>query len=48
MEEIWQSVAPSAAFFASTQDIDLAGMVQSLLASLWSQLQHFIGDCVKT
>jgi hypothetical protein len=48
MEEIWQSAALSAAFFASTQDIDLAVMFQSLLASLWSPLQHFLGDCVKT
>jgi hypothetical protein len=48
MEEIWQSAATSAAFFASTQDIDLAAMFQSLLASLWSPLQHFWGDCVKT
>jgi len=48
MEEICQSVAPSAAFFASTQDIDLAAMVQSLLASLWSRLQHFMGHCAKT
>jgi hypothetical protein len=23
-------------------------MFQSLLASLWSPLQHFFGDCVKT
>jgi hypothetical protein len=48
MEEIWESAATSAAFFASTQDIDRAGMFQSLLASLWSPLQHFLGDCVKT
>jgi uncharacterized membrane protein len=44
VEEIWQSAATSAAFFASTQHIDLAAM----LASLWSPLQHFLGDCVKT
>jgi hypothetical protein len=48
MEEIWQSVATSAAFLASTQDIDLAAMFQCLLASLWSPLQHFLGNCVKT
>ncbi len=48
MEEIWQSAATSAAFFASTQAIDLAAMFQSLLASLWSPLQHFLVDCVKT
>jgi uncharacterized membrane protein len=48
MEEIWQSAATSAAFFASTQAIDLAAMFQSLLASLWSPLQHFLGDCVET
>ncbi len=48
MEDIWQSAATSAAFFASTQDIDLAAMFQSLLASLWSPLHHFLGDCVKT
>jgi hypothetical protein len=48
MEEIWQSAAASAAFFASTQDFDLAAMFQSLLASLWSPLQHFLGDCVQT
>jgi hypothetical protein len=48
MKEIWQSAATSAAFFASTHDIDLAAMFQSLLASLWSPLQHFFGDCVKT
>jgi hypothetical protein len=43
MEEIWQSSATSPVFFASTQDIDLAAMFQSLLASLWSPLQHFFG-----
>jgi hypothetical protein len=47
MEEIWQSSATSAVFFASTQDIDLAAMFPSLLASLSSPLQHFLGDCVK-
>jgi hypothetical protein len=48
MEEIWQSVATSAAFFASTHEIDLAAIFRSLLASLWSPLQHFLADCVKT
>jgi hypothetical protein len=48
MEEVCQSAATSAAFFASTQDIDLAAVFQSVLASLWSPLQHFLGDCVKT
>ncbi len=48
MEEIRRSVATSAAFFASTHEIDLAATFQSLFASLWSPLQHFVGDCVKT
>ncbi len=48
MEEIWRSVATLATFFASTHEIDLAAIFQSLLASLWSPLQHFFGDCVKT
>jgi hypothetical protein len=48
MEEIWQSLATSAAFFVSTPEIDLAAIFRSLLASLWSPLQHFFGDCVKT
>jgi hypothetical protein len=48
MEEIRQSVATSAAFFASTHEIDLAAIFWSLLASLWSPLQHLFGDCVKT
>jgi hypothetical protein len=48
MEEIWQSVATSAAFFVRTHEIDVAAIFWSLLASLWSPLQHFFGDCVKT
>jgi hypothetical protein len=48
MEEIWQSLATSATFFVSTPEIDLAAIFRSLLASLWSSLQHFFGDCVKT
>jgi hypothetical protein len=48
MEEIWQSVATSATFFASTHEIDRAAIFWSLLASLCSPLQHFLGDCVKT
>jgi hypothetical protein len=48
MEEIWRSVATLATFFPSTHEIDLAAIFQSLLASLWSPLQHFFGDCVKT
>jgi hypothetical protein len=48
MEEIRQSVATSATFFLGTHEIDLAAIFQSLLASLWSPLQHFFGDCVKT
>ncbi len=48
MEEIWKSVATSATFFASTHEMDLAAIFQSLLSSLWSPLQHLFGDCVKT
>ncbi len=47
MEEIWQSVRTSAAFFVNTHEIDQAAIFRSLLASLWSLLQHFFGDCVK-